>query len=109
VNGAVVVSTSGTVQARTVNGPIDASLLQPCWTRPPEFSAVNGKIMVSIPKTVKSNVSAETRNGKIVTDLPKFHGTSTEQSLQGHIGPAGRGNPLLIRTINGTIELRQKF
>jgi len=109
VNGAVVVSTSGTVQARTVNGPIDASLLQPCWTKAPEFSAVNGKIMVSIPRTVNSNVRAETRNGKIVADLPKFHGTSTEQSLQGHIGPAGRGNLLLIRTVNGTIELRQKF
>jgi hypothetical protein len=109
VNGAVIVSTSGTVQAHTVNGSIEASLMKPFWSKSPEFSAVNGKISVKIPTNVQSAVRAETRNGKIVTDVPKFRGKATEQLLDGQIGGAGGCSQMIIRTINGTIELRQRF
>jgi DUF4097 and DUF4098 domain-containing protein YvlB len=110
VNGAVSLSTSGTVQARTVNGSIDALLLKPFWNRAPEFSAVNGGIKVRIPTDVSADVHAETRNGRIVADAPGFRGTSTEQNLDGRLGNGGGGcNPLVIRTINGTIELKQRF
>ncbi len=111
VNGQVVVSTSGTVQASTVNGSIDAALLNGIWTKPPEFSAVNGKIKVDIPCNVKSGVKAETKNGRVVADVSGFRGTATEQSLAGTIGraPSGSASPILIRTVNGSIELRQKF
>jgi len=110
VNGGVVVSTSGIVQARTVNGSIDAALLKPFWAGAPEFSAINGRIKVTVPTKVNLDVHAETRNGRIVTNVPDFRGVSTEQRLDGHVGGSGgTGNRLVIRTLNGTIELRQNF
>jgi DUF4097 and DUF4098 domain-containing protein YvlB len=111
VNGQVSVSTSGTVHATTVNGSIDAALLHGIWTKAPEFSAVNGKIRVGIPGNLASSVNAETRNGRIVASVPSFKGTATEQVLTGTIGRRGGSNcsPIMIRTVNGSIELRQNF
>jgi DUF4097 and DUF4098 domain-containing protein YvlB len=108
VNGSVVLSTSGTAQARTVNGSIRAHLSRPFWTRPPEFSAVNGGITLDIPTNVHAALRAETKNGKVVSDVAGFHGTATEQAMHGSIG-GGSASPLVLRTINGTIELKQRF
>jgi hypothetical protein len=109
VNGPVVLSTSGTAQARTVNGHIRAWLSRPFWSRAPEFSAVNGGISLHIPTNARAGVRAETKNGRIVSDVPGFRGVSTEQALEGSIGGGGSANPLVLRTINGTIELKQRF
>ena len=49
VNGQVRVSTTGTLQAKTVNGSIDAALLKPFWSKPPELSTVNGGIRLVLP------------------------------------------------------------
>lgn len=108
VNGGVVVSTSGTAEIHTVNGSIDASLTKPFWDRSPEFSAVNGKISVRIPKSVRSGLRAETRNGTIVNDVPRFRGTATDQIVDGQIGAGGCGS-MSVRTINGAIELHGRF
>jgi hypothetical protein len=91
-----------------VNGSIRAQLSGPFWTRPPEFSAVNGGISLDIPTNVRADVRAETKNGKVVSDVAGFHGTATEQVLHGSIG-GGSPSPLVLRTINGTIELKQRF
>lgn len=109
VNGTVVISTTGTAQARTVNGSIRAELLKPFWTKPPEFSTVNGAIELHIPNGANTVVKAETRNGKVVAEVP-FKGSSTDQSLEGQIGKGGgggAGNPLLLRSINGTIQIKE--
>jgi hypothetical protein len=108
VNGSVVLSTSGTAQARTVNGSIRAHLSRPFWTKPPEFSAVNGGISLDIPTNVRAGVRAETKNGRVVSQIAGFHGTATEQVLHGTIG-GGSAVPLVLRTVNGTIELKQNF
>jgi hypothetical protein len=108
INGAVTISTSGTAQARTVNGPIRAALLKPFWNKPPEFSTVNGGITLHIPTGANARVQAETRNGKIVTGVSCFQGSATEQSLNGRIGRGG-GDPMTLRTINGTIELKERL
>jgi hypothetical protein len=109
VNGRVAVSTTGSVRASTVNGSIVAKLLKPFWRMAPRFSAVNGPISVVIPANVKTGIRAETRNGKIVQDLPAFRGASSDQKLDGTVGSgAGTANPLVIRTINGAIELKQR-
>lgn len=104
VNGRVDVSTSGTARIRTVNGSIAASLLQPFWSKPQEFSAVNGEITVRIPRNVNAEIHAETRNGKIRSVLQPFKGKATDQTLDGSIG-SGAGNSLSIRTVNGSIDL----
>jgi hypothetical protein len=109
VNGGVTLSTSGTAQARTVNGSIRAQLSRPFWNKAPEFSAVNGGISLNIPTNVRAGVRAETKNGKVVSDVAGFRGKATEQSLEGSIGGGGTENPVLLRTINGTIELKQRL
>jgi hypothetical protein len=110
VNGKVTISTTGTAQASTVNGSIQADLLKPFWSRPPEFSTVNGGITLKIPTGTAGAVKAETKNGKVVAEVP-FCGDATDQTLEGSIGNggAGLGNPLLLRAINGTIEIRQRY
>jgi hypothetical protein len=109
VNGTVTLSTSGTVQARTVNGSIRARLSAPCWTRPPELSAVNGGISLDIPTNIRAGLRVETKNGKVVSDIRNFRGTATDQSLEGSIGGGGSANALVLRTINGTIELKERI
>lgn len=109
VNGRVVISTSGTAQASTVNGSIVAKLLTPFWKKAPQFSAVNGGISVVIPLNAKTGIQAETRNGRIVKNLTAFRGASTDQKLDGTLGSGtGACNPLVIRTVNGPIELKQR-
>jgi DUF4097 and DUF4098 domain-containing protein YvlB len=108
VNGGVNVSTSGTVKAHAVNGSIEADLLNPSWSKGPELSTVNGGITVRVPTGATGAVKAETRNGKVVSKLATFAGTTTEQSVEGELGRGG-GDPLTIRAINGTIELQEHF
>jgi hypothetical protein len=51
----------------------------------------------------------ETKNGKVVSDIRNFRGTATDQTLEGSIGGGGPAHALVLRTINGTIELKQRF
>ena len=109
VNGRVSISTTGTAQASTVNGSIVAKLMKPFWKKAPQFSAVNGGISVVIPPNVRTGIRAETRNGTIVKDLSAFRGAASDQKLTGTVGGgSGSANPLVIRTINGPIELKQR-
>ena len=105
VNGQVRVSTTGTVQAKTVNGSITALLLKPFWSRAPELSTVNGGIRLVLPPTANTPDQAATKNGKILTDF-NAKGKVTDQEVDGRIGGGG-GKPLILRTVNGTIELKR--
>jgi DUF4097 and DUF4098 domain-containing protein YvlB len=104
VNGQVRVSTTGTVQAKTVNGSITASLLKPFWSKPPELSTVNGGIRLVLPSSANAALQAATKNGKIVTDFAA-KGKVTDQEVVGRIG--GGGSRLVLSTVNGTIELKR--
>ena len=105
VNGQVRVSTTGTVQAKTVNGSITASLLKPFWSRAPELSTVNGGIRLVLPSSANAAVQAATKNGRIVTDFAA-KGKVTDQEVVGRIGGGG-GRPMVLQSVNGTIELRR--
>ncbi|HYP09470.1 MAG TPA: hypothetical protein VER03_24815 [Bryobacteraceae bacterium] len=105
VNGQVRVSTTGTVQAKTVNGSITASLLKPFWSKAPELSTVNGGIRLVLPSSANAAVQAATKNGKIVTDFAA-KGLVTDQEVVGRIGGGG-GRPMILRSVNGTIELKR--
>jgi DUF4097 and DUF4098 domain-containing protein YvlB len=58
VNGRVRISTTGSAQARTINGSITASLLNPFWKKPPEFSTVNGGITLNLPEEASAELNA---------------------------------------------------
>jgi hypothetical protein len=107
VNGQVRISTTGSAQARTVNGSITASLLNPFMRKAPQFATVNGGITLNVPEGLSTNVRAETRNGKVLVDLSNLRGRITDNSIDGRIGAGSRAFPLTLQTINGTIHVRR--
>ena len=106
VNGPVRISTTGSAQARTVNGSITASLLNPFWRRSPRFSTVNGGITVTVPRNVRTSIDAETRNGKVVAGLKRLRGIVTDNSIQAHTGAGALPGALTVRSVNGSIHLK---
>jgi hypothetical protein len=107
VNGGIDVSSSGSVEAQTVNGSIRASTGVSSWNGTLDFQTVNGSITLTLPAGVGAAVSAETVNGDIVSDFPLTieAGEWGPQSVNGTIG-AGGGR-LNLETVNGEIEIRK--
>ncbi len=106
VNGDVSVTGSGVVEARTVNGSIEASMGRGDWSGDLEFSTVNGTITVALPGGVGAEVQASTVNGSLETDFPlTVQGRWGPKSLRGTIGDGGRG--LHMSTVNGGIRLKR--
>ncbi len=107
VNGNVKVATTGTAAAaKTVNGSIHAELGQSAWTKPAEFSTVNGSVDIALPAKTSADVHASTVNGGINTDFPlSVRGRFLGRSIDGRIGAGGRD--LKMSTVNGSIHLRQ--
>lgn len=106
VNGGLNLSTFGKVQAKTVNGSINASMREPNWEGPLQFETVNGGIKVELPADVSAEFSAETVNGHISSDFPvTVQGKINPRRLSGKIGNGGR--ELTMKTVNGSIELKR--
>lgn len=106
VNGSIKTSAAGVVRAKTVNGSITASLGSAEWSGPLEFKTVNGTITLSLPAGTGAEVRAETVNGEIATDFPMtILGSVSRKRLNGTIG--GGGRQLLLKTVNGSINLRR--
>lgn len=106
VNGGIDIRASGTVEARTVNGPIQVAMGRLPSGGTLEFETVNGPISLELPANADADVKAETVNGDIDTDFPL--------TVQGRFGPRrvqgtiGNGGPeLRLKTVNGGIELRR--
>jgi hypothetical protein len=107
VNGGIDVSSTGSVEAQTVNGSIRASTGASSWSGTLDFETVNGSITLTLPAGVGAAVSAETVNGDIESDFPLTieAGEWGPQSVNGTIG--GGGGRLNLETVNGEIVLRK--
>jgi DUF4097 and DUF4098 domain-containing protein YvlB len=107
VNGSIQVSAGGQAQAQTVNGSVTASMAAMSWSQPLKFETVNGSITVEIPAGTNTQFQAETVNGQISTDFPlTVQGRINPKHIAGTIGSGGRA--LLLKTVNGSIQLRRK-
>lgn len=106
VNGRIMVSTSGTASAETVNGSIDAAIGDAKWDRPLDFHTVNGSITLDLPKDAAAELRAEVMNGDITSDLPLTIQSSRNRGrrITGSIGSGGQ--MLYLSTTNGSIRLR---
>jgi hypothetical protein len=106
VNGKIRISTTGSAQARTINGSIFASLSNPFWRQRREFSTVNGSITLNLPAQFSTQVRAETINGRVSTAFrlrnPARH---DDRVVEGAIGCGGAG--LKLKTVNGSIQLNK--
>ena len=107
VNGGIDVTTSGTVDAQTVNGDIDARIGRVDWAGKLEFKTVNGGITLTAPANLVTDVEASTVNGSVDSDFPiTIQGRMERRHLRGSIGSGG-GRSLELTTVNGGIELRK--
>ncbi|MGH7674686.1 MAG: DUF4097 family beta strand repeat-containing protein [Gemmatimonadales bacterium] len=106
VNGGVEVTTTGWVEANTVNGSIRATMGRADWTGELEFQTVNGGITLQLPATLNTEVRAQTVNGDLASDYPlTVSGRWGPRHLKGTIGSGGR--ELSLNTVNGGIKLRK--
>ena len=105
VNGEVRISTSGTAEARTVNGSIQAVMGSASWPGELDFRSVNGAVTVTLPSNAGGEVRIKTLNGTITSEFPldvrrdRFVGKSASGTL-------GRGGgQLALETLNGAVRL----
>lgn len=106
VNGSIRLATSGLARAKTVNGSINASLGRANWTDELEFATVNGRIELSFPGDLNTELHAETVNGDITSDFPvTVQGRYSKRTVNGVIGNGGRG--LRLKTVNGDMQIRR--
>lgn len=104
VNGGIHVSTSGSAEAETVNGSIEAKLGRVGDAM--RFHTVNGGITLDLPANLSAEVRANTVNGDIITDFPLLvTGRLGPRRLHGTIGNGGK--ELELSTVNGSIKLRK--
>ena len=105
INGSIKISTSGYAEAKTINGDISARLGDSNWSNALNFQTINGGINLEIPSGLSTSVDAETLNGSFTSDFPLTVTTLTgRKHVKGVIGSGGRD--LVLRTINGSINLR---
>jgi len=104
VNGGLEVETSGSVEATTVNGSIDAIMESSDWAGTLEFSTVNGSISLDVPDDLDADLDASWVNGGLETDLPfTVQGRMSRRHAEGVLG---QGGPAIeLETVNGSIEI----
>jgi hypothetical protein len=106
VNGSIKISTSGYAEAVTVNGEISAKFGDANWPNALAFKTLNGGIDLDLPANLSTDVKAETLNGEINSDFPvTLIGMKDRKKLDGKIGAGGR--ELLLKTLNGSINLKR--
>ncbi len=106
VNGNVTIATTGVGRAKTVNGSIDAKVGSSSWNDSLEFTTVNGTIDVTLPAGASADLEAKTVNGGVYSDFPlTVRGTMPPHHVNATIG--GGGRQVKMRTVNGSIRLRQ--
>ena len=125
VNGKITLKDiAGSVSADTVNGDIVANLLKVTPNTAMAFSNLNGKLDVTLPKSIKANVKIKSDRGEIFTDFDlksnpqKAKVTKGKSSKNGVykvkvenwiIGSINGGGPeISFKTFNGDIILRAK-
>lgn len=105
INGSITISTTGFAQASTINGSISARLGDANWSGPLNFKTINGAINLDLPASVSTEVDAETLNGQINSDFPiNLTSFKERKHVRGRIGAGGR--ELMLKTLNGSINLR---
>jgi len=98
---------AGDVEAETTNGAIRAELSEVNPGKAIRLETTNGRITVSLPKSVSARVDASTTNGSIKTDLPVSTTEVSRNALRGTINGGGSAE-LRLRTTNGGISIESR-
>jgi hypothetical protein len=105
INGSIKISTTGYAEASTINGEIAARINDANWPKSLTFKTLNGEINLDLPRNLNASVDAQTLNGTITSDFPlEVTNLKGKKFVKGTIGSGGR--ELLLKTLNGSINLR---
>jgi DUF4097 and DUF4098 domain-containing protein YvlB len=97
-NGSIAVTNvSGAISARTLNGSVTVSLDHPSPDKPMSFSALNGKIDVTLPADTKARLRLKATNGAIYSDF------DVKVEADGIRSINGGGPEYSFQTTSGTI------
>jgi hypothetical protein len=102
VDGGISLQSATAARARTVNGPITATFRATDLESDSELQTVNGPVHVSLPPGANADLRASTLNGRVHVAFP-LEGSSEVRRVHGTIGHGGR--ELLLRTVNGSIDV----
>ena len=103
VNGDIRLSTTGTCEAKSVNGSIRVQLGNLPAGQTTSFESVNGSVHLVLPGNVNASIEASTVNGNVDTDFAVS--VLRNRTLRGQIGSGGPS--LRVQTVNGAIEIRR--
>jgi hypothetical protein len=102
VEGGITIKAATSARAHTVNGSIAASFKGADLDSDTEIETVNGPVTVSLPAGANAQLVASTLNGQVHVGFP-IDGSTESRRVHGAIGHGGR--QLVLRTVNGTIEV----
>lgn len=105
-NGSITTKgTSGALRLGTTNGSINAELLSVQPGVEMAMRTTNGRINLSVPSTLRANLSAATTNGSIESEIPiTIAGAVSKRSINGKLN--GGGPEVKLRTTNGSIRVK---
>jgi len=98
---------SGDVEAETTNGGIKAELTEVSPGKSIRLETTNGRINVTLPKTIAARVDASTTNGSVNSDLPVTTTEMKNHRLRGTINGGGSAE-VRLRTTNGSISIEAR-
>lgn len=101
-----LVRCAGSVEAETTNGAVRAELTEVTAGKSMRLETTNGRITVTVPRSIAASVDASTTNGSISTELPVTMSSTSRHALRGTIN--GGGGELRLRTTNGSIDIRAR-
>ena len=97
----------GDIDAETTNGGIKAELAEVTPGKNLRLETTNGRISVTVPKSLAVRIDASTTNGSINTDLPVTTSEVRSHALRGTINGGGSAE-LRLRTTNGSIMIEAR-
>jgi hypothetical protein len=104
MSGAIHARATGAVEARTMNGAIDATIA--AGPGPFVFESMNGDVSVSVPASMSADVHASTMHGDVESDFPLAENSGFGPSEgSGRIGEGGIS--IEASTMNGDVSIHR--
>jgi len=104
VNGGLLLTTAGSVSAKTVNGSIDVTVR--ALGGGLHLATVNGTAKLVLPSAVNANVEAKTVHGAIESDFPlPVEGHYAGKHMSGVLGSGGP--QISVHSVNGSLTVRK--
>jgi DUF4097 and DUF4098 domain-containing protein YvlB len=104
-NGPITLNNVGNVEADTSNGEVHVTLRDDA-TGPVKLDSSNGALKLTVGKAFKGTITADTSNGSVSATSQRA--TKVEVKKSSARVEFGEGDPSVMDTSNGSIEIRER-